>query len=360
LLGSIVVTVMIGELATRWLRPQQLRRPANLYQPMDSVGYGHLPNLRARLNTGERTVDVLTDGEGYRVGAAGRVEGDTRVLVIGDSFMEAIEVPYEATVSGLLQERLPRALGRPVAVRDAGISGYDPPQYRIATARALHREHFDAIVVSIYTGNDVSDDQTTYFPARARGSEGKVRWPSPWSVTRFTRGVVMPLMLRAQRHSHLAVLLWNSTELLRIKFRMWEWAFPWVLLRREVNAKAWEATADVCAGLAAVAREAGVPVRFVVVPQYVQLDSTVTSTYARAVGVDPATVDADQPNTRLVAAMRARGLDVMDALAAMREAHRAGQRPYGNFDRHFSPTGHDIMAKMIEPWLVATLRPGQP
>ncbi len=355
LLGSVVLTVGLGELAVRWIRPQQLRRPANLYRPLDSLGYGHLPNLRVRINTGERPVDLITDQDGYRVGAAGRGEGDVRVLVVGDSFMEAIEVPYDESLAGLLEARLPSALGRAVAVRDAGVSGYDPSQYLVTTARALAHERFSAVLVSIYTGNDIVTDRHDYYPARDRSPPLRPRWPRPWSLGRFGRTFVMPLMLQAQRYSHLAVLLWNGSELMRVKLGMWEWDFPPVLLRDHAESTAWDVTAGICADLAAVARGRGVPVRFVVVPQYIQLDSTLTATYARAVGIDPAEVDPDQPNTRLVAAMEAKGLDVVDALPALRAAYGTGVNPYGSFDRHFSPEGHQVMATLVEPWLVKQL-----
>lgn len=355
LIGSVALTIGLGEVLTRWIRPQQLLRPASLYRAVDSLGYEHLPDLRVRVNT-ERAVDIITDREGYRVGAAGRTEAGARVLIIGDSFMEAIEVPYEASLAGLLQQSLPSAIGRPVAVRNAGARGYGPSRYRIATARALARERFDAVLVSLYTGNDISEERHDYYLAEDRSPPLRARWPRPWSLSAFSRSFLTPLILRAQRHSHLAVLIWNNTELLRIRLRTWEWAFPSVLLREQATSPAWDVTATICADLATVAREQGVAVRFVVIPQYLQLDSALTATYARAVGVDPDLVDSDQPNTRLVAALATKGLEVIDALPALRAAHRSGVNPYGRFDRHLSPEGHAVVARLVEPWLAEELR----
>jgi hypothetical protein len=351
LLVTVLVAVVLGELLTRWLRPQQTRHSELLYRPADSLGYEHLPDLRARVSTGERSVAVLTDREGYRVGARGRVEADTRILIVGDSFMEAIEVPYEESLAGVLQERLPAMVGRPIAVRNAGASGYEPGQYLAATRKAFTRERFDAVLVAVYTGNDISATRQDYYAPRDRSPPLRPRWPRRWSLEAFNRSFLMPSMLIAQRHSHLAVLAWNSTELLRVRLGMWEWGVPEVMLRDRAGGPEWDVTAGICADLAAFARERGAAVLFMVVPQFIQMDPEAMARYAHALEIDLATVDLDQPNRRLTAAMTARGLDVIDLLDSLRSAHGRGPSMYGRVDRHFSPAGHLATAREVEPWL---------
>src|SRR6266487_1448811 len=138
---SLGLAYLVGEVSVRILAPQQL--------------IVKRPDVTTTINTGERTVHVFTDGDGFRVGRAGRVESKRRVLLLGDSFMEALQVEYEQSLAGLLEARLGTRLGETVAVRNSGVGGWDPPQYLMEARRELARERFDVVLVSVYLGNDV-------------------------------------------------------------------------------------------------------------------------------------------------------------------------------------------------------------
>src|SRR2546421_5783302 len=97
------VALGLGELAVRWLAPQELivKRP-DIWRAVDTLGWVHWPELNTTINTGDRTVRLITDRDGFRVGAAGRGEGKKRVLLLGDSFMEAGEGELEPGRAGPL------------------------------------------------------------------------------------------------------------------------------------------------------------------------------------------------------------------------------------------------------------------
>jgi len=138
--ASLGVAFGLGELLVRLVVPQQLviKRP-DIWQAVDTLGWAHRPNVNTTINTGERTVRVITDRDGLRVGLRGRVEGKRHVLLLGDSFMEALQVEYEQSVAGLLEARLTSRLGEPVAVRNGGVGGWDPPQYLMEARRRIGR-----------------------------------------------------------------------------------------------------------------------------------------------------------------------------------------------------------------------------
>jgi hypothetical protein len=102
-LVSLVLACLAAEVLVRIVEPQQLivDRP-DIWQPRDTVGWEHRPNVQTTVNTGEGFVHFRTDAEGFRIGRAGRVEGDRQVLLIGDSFMEALQVEYEQSLAGLM------------------------------------------------------------------------------------------------------------------------------------------------------------------------------------------------------------------------------------------------------------------
>ena len=105
--GSLVVALVLAELLVRQVAPQQLIiiRPG-VWQPADSVGYVFRSNLDTEINTGERTVGLSTDDAGFRVGSNGRADGDRHLLLIGDSFMAALQVSYEQSLAGLMEEEV--------------------------------------------------------------------------------------------------------------------------------------------------------------------------------------------------------------------------------------------------------------
>ena len=138
---ALGVALGLAELVVRWLAPQQLvlERP-DVWQAIDSLGWAHRPGLNTTINTGERTVRLMTDRDGFRVGQAGRVAGKKRILLLGDSFVEAMQVEYEQSFAGLLEARLAQRFKYAVAVRNTGVAGWDPPQYLIQARRTLDRD----------------------------------------------------------------------------------------------------------------------------------------------------------------------------------------------------------------------------
>src|SRR5213593_2383758 len=147
---SLGVACALGELLVRLVAPQQLiLTHPEIWQPVDTLGWAHRPHVNTTINRGEGTVRVITDRDGYRVGRGARVEARRRILLLGDSYMEALQVEYEQSFAGLLEARLAERLGEPDAIRNPGVSGWDPSQYLIEARRDIGREPFDLVLVSV-------------------------------------------------------------------------------------------------------------------------------------------------------------------------------------------------------------------
>jgi lysophospholipase L1-like esterase len=357
LVASVSLALVLGEIATRVFRPQQTRHVGRLYTAADTIGYVRLPNVHTRVNVGEGWVDLYTDEDGYRIGSAGRVEADHRVLILGDSFMEARGVEYEESVAGLLQAELPRLTGRRVAIRNNGVSGYSVMQYLMSARRAFARERFDAVLVSIYVGNDITASPIKrYHPMTFNGRPAPSH-PKSWAPRDINHEVVLPLLLRLIQVSHLAALVWNETELLRARIGLAEWDFPDEFRRSKAAGPQWDITADLCAQIAALGESEHAKVLFVVIPQYAQMHPEAVPAYARSFGIDPADADVDQASRLLIAAMAAKGLNLVDALPALRAANHPDHPVFGEVDHHLSAAGHRVVAELVAPLLQAALGP---
>ena len=80
-----------------------------------------------------------------------------RIAVLGDSFVEAIELPYEQTLSGILD--LSSKLH--VQFKNYGCSSYSPVLYYLQWINSVSNERPTHVVCVLY-GNDIRDDHKYY------------------------------------------------------------------------------------------------------------------------------------------------------------------------------------------------------
>jgi hypothetical protein len=91
--------------------------------------------------------------------------GVVRIAVLGDSCVEALQVPHEATFPELLERRLagcparcPALRGRRVEALNFGVSGYGTAQELLTLRREVWRFHPDVVLLGFYPGNDVANN----------------------------------------------------------------------------------------------------------------------------------------------------------------------------------------------------------
>ena len=358
-LAAVAFAFALGcaEVVVRLLAPQQLIDiDSSIWQPTDTVGYLNRPNLQTTINWGEGRVALRTDRDGYRVSRAGRVEGRKHILLIGDSFMEALQVEYEESVAGLLETRLAAVLGEPVAVRNTGVNGWDPGQYLAEARRVLPRDHFDLALVSMFLGNDVLDRHPEYQSPRPLIPPHRWRVPRHLRWSEFVTAVLYPANDLLEQHSQLFVFArWRMRTLL-MRVGLTPLLVPEELLRPNATSRRWAATADVCQRLAAAAARSGVPTLFMLIPSNYQVDPGIATDFLEGFGLDPNSLDLDQPNRLLGAEMTARGLQFIDLLTPMRAERARGKRLYGRVDAHLSAEGHDVVERRVEGAVLDLLR----
>jgi len=79
--------------------------------------------------------------------------GVFRIAVLGDSYVEALQVGLEQTFPKLLEKRLKKA-----QVLSFGVSGYGTAQELLAYRRYARRFSPDLVILVFYAGNDISDN----------------------------------------------------------------------------------------------------------------------------------------------------------------------------------------------------------
>jgi hypothetical protein len=355
---SSLLALGLAEVAVRAAAPQQLilLRP-DIWQPVDTLGWEHRPNVRTTINTGEGEVPVRTDREGFRVGETGRVEAPVRLLVVGDSYLEAFQMPYERSLPGRLQEALPAGMGGPVAVRLCASGGWDPSHYLLATRKHVQRMRPAAVLVGVFLGNDIIDRHVDHWQPREAIVRNRFRLPRDLSPREWVRAFLLPVNDFLETRSHLYVLARRSMAGVRMRLGLAPQAgIPRQYYRADSASVVWDVTAGVLARLDAAAREAGARTLFVLIPASYQIDSTVYARWLESSRIAPDSLEIGQPNRRLGDAMRARGLAVLDVLPELREAAKRGERVFGAVDTHLNDAGHGVVAARVVPEVSRMLR----
>lgn len=355
---SLALALAMAELLVRLVAPQQLivRRP-DVWEAVDTLGWAHRPNVNTTVNTGERPVHVFTDRDGWRVGRAGRTEGKRRILLLGDSFMEALQVEYEQSLAGLLEPRLGSRLGESVAVRNTAVGGWDPPQYLLQARRVLAREPYDLVLVCVFMGNDVVMRRVERYPPGPPVDLPlqPLRMPRHLSYAEFVSAILYPINDVLKARSHLFVFLKKRAATLRMRAGLSADYFPEDLLRREASSPRWSVTAQMLRDIRDLARARQTPTLFMLVPASFQVDTATFQRALRGYKIDATAVDLDQPERLLSDAMRGYGLDLIDVLPEFRRAERDGRHLYGTVDPHLSPEGHELLEQLVEPAIAARL-----
>lgn len=359
-LMSFATLVAVGgaEVLVRTFAPQQLILVTpGVWIPVDTLGWMHRPDQRTTINTGERTVTLVTDERGFRVGGTGPSNAQRQILLLGDSFMEALQVEYEESLAGLIETELASRLGEPVTVHNTAVGGWGPSQYLLQASRALGTGRYAAVVVAVYVGNDIEAERTTHFPAVRPIGEPRIRMPGRLAWTEFVAAVAYPINQELEQHSHLFVLLKERAKVLRMKLGLSMAFFPSEHDRDQVGAARWEVTASVLEEIDVVARKAGSTAIFVLIPSNFQVHPAIFESYASGFDIDTALVDLEQPNRIMRELLHRRGLHVVDPLESLRAEGASGPLLYGLIDTHLTARGHAVIARDLVPVIAAAIDP---
>ena len=149
-----------------------------LFMPDDRIGYRLRPGVTSRYSTTEFSTQLTINAQGVRddeaIGA--KQPQERRVVILGDSFVFAVQVPLAQT----LGERLERALNRAQPsqswrVINGGVQGYGP----------VEQWHFYRDIVSAFDPDivvivvSVANDAIEAFDAREKLALGRVPDSTP-------------------------------------------------------------------------------------------------------------------------------------------------------------------------------------
>ena len=386
---GILASLAVLELGVRLvnLAPPAEPQPA-LWALHPYLGWFHAPN-RGGLSYsdyGEFQAEVHINARGLRDREIGydNTEGAYRVLVLGDSFAEALQVPLEETFAKQLESRLGEANG-PVEVINAGVGGWGTDQEALFYLVEGFRYQPDMVLLCFFSNNDTLNN---YGPLEIARNHGQVEKPffhledgrlippdfpfEPPLKTPSTTSST-PLLGAAnwlQGHAALYRLL---TPYLREMPPVLNTLGPTGILggmaifmasdpilspsyfvySTEPSAEweaAWELTDAIIAGLNKEVEADGSQLAVVIIgaPEQVYPERWQT-VLNRAHSLQPASWDLETPNRRLAAFLDSAGIPYLDLLPLFRQEAEKPGAPALHFrhDGHWTPAGHQLAADAI-------------
>ena len=307
--------------------------------------------------------------------------GTFRILVLGDSFVEALQVPLDDAFTAVLEDALRRrAGGDAIEVLAMGQSGFGTASELMRWREFGAAYDPDLVVLAFFAGNDVRDNSRRlsgevpafYFTLDPEGSLRLDRGPMEALERRRSEG---GLSAWCVENSRLAGLVSERLDLLRLGRRAARDArrakaladaggdAPALAERDDRNVyledagplwrDAWKVTEALVGRLAEEATAHGA--RFLLVsigtPEQVEDDLG-----RRTLAVLPPGADLDRPDRRLQAVCDARGIPCLFLAEPLRrEEASSGTRLYGFGERrggHWNAAGHRAAARAIEAFLL--------
>lgn len=371
--AGILFAVVMLELGVRWMHLV----PDRFWEPDPVLGARLIPGERGWWTQEDRefVVPVQINRHGLRdiEREYAKAPGVFRVLILGDSFVEAMHVPLDATFPHVLERQLNGgARGGRIEVLGAGVSGYGTASELLYFEREGIRYHPDLVVLAFYPGNDVKNNSPTLedklIPAYTTdGALQRVTGEAPRKPLHGWRA----LLARSAAYHYLRkVLLTQHPQLA-------ETLVQHGLLQRDVVPsvpqhdgvpvdygvyaatltpewhEAWSYTERLLDQLQSATAASGARLAIAIVSSrdqvYPQWWREVMDTYPRMASQ---TWDLDAPQRRIEAWCRQHGVPCVALAPAFRtQAAQGGEPLHYHHDGHWTVAGHRVAASVLKEFL---------
>jgi hypothetical protein len=351
--AALAASLLACEIALRLLAP----RSSALYIPDARIGVIHEPNAVGRWISSEYAVPLRINRDGFRDRDfdLSRPSGVLRVAVIGDSYVEAFQVPLERTAHKVLEARLRKA-GHRAEVAGLGVGGFGTAQELLlfgAYARALDPQ---VVVLFFNPGNDVHDN--------SQGLKRDSRLPH--FHLEGERLIESPFAPAPRWRARLSNRLRNLSQLYALARDAAARAgsggtggglpdelFVYCQDPEGAWAEAWRLTEALLAEFAASVAASGARLVVAIVANQIQLPGRWEEAVARWPELAGPRCSPMVPVRRAREFLRSKGIPVIDLVDAFNRRVRAtGERPHFEADGHWNETGHRWAAEEIERFLL--------
>ncbi len=353
LLSTVFITIMLSELFIRLFSPQNLIYYNNdIWRPDSLYGWRHFENADAKINAGGAgVVNFYSDSNGFRISKninEHSVQYDYKVLALGDSYLEALQVENKNTVTEKIKSKISSRFD--IEFYNSGVGGWSPNHYLIQARSFLEKNDVDLGIVFFYIGNDVVKKKVEKFSPKQPHIVRKLKIPEDLTFHSFKYGIFYPINDYLEVRSHLFLFLKNRLSGLLMKLGLTAYYFPWNFFKNEEKSKAWGITVDVCKEIQKEFNKYNIPLFFVFIPVQLQFDEGIFNKYLENFDISEDEVDINQPQKILKELFQKYEIPYYDPYDYMRmKSDRDNMNLYGAVDNHFNINGHEVLSEFLFP-----------
>jgi hypothetical protein len=380
---GVVLALLAAEIGARiWGPPYQQQNSS--YRCNRWLGWQGVSNLSREVTTngGKHMAQLNASGMHDQAYEIAKPNDTFRILVLGDSFVEALQVDLAETMQTWLERDLQPQMppGQKVEVIAAAAGGWSPANQLMFFRGIGQHLQPDLVLVLWVPENDLSDilpeSRLTYEGINCYAPyfvlcDGAFD-PGPWFSA---PGVPPASQACSPTHKRLVSLLnrlyqasflYQRLEpLLTAHYHKLEYANPYAPWLEQSQQDptldyAYELTEGVYTRLAQEAADMGAETAFVITPSKQALMVEYDPDYLRELqegGMEAggSSVDVTLPSQRFVDVMAQQHLPTLDLFPLFLEQLNTGQGPfYGEKDTHWNAKGNRLAAELIAQWLVAS------
>ena len=336
-------------------------------------GFFHVPNYEGWQHSSEYFARVHFSNLGLRDPRTSyeKPPGTFRILLLGDSFMEAIQVEQQETTAAVLERRLRAA--HPdlnVEVINSGVAGWGTGIEGLYLDNEGYKFQPDLVLVSFFIGNDLHDN---FYKLQLAGDDldlavkpyfgldksGAVITRNPPPAPPPASGL-LPLMRSCCQ-------LWNVFETgVLNRFGDGQANTPlWAAAPMEAHTRAlydaeptgewkdgWEITSQLFDKLKARTDAMGVPLAVFVIPDSPQLSESEWREMVGGRRVTRGRSELDAPNQQVALIAERHKLPLLDLLPTLQqESGGQPRRFYFVTDQHWNRDAHAVAARELERFL---------
>lgn len=340
LVSSVCVALLLGEVVVATVSPQSLGTWSMTRDGLTT----HVPHVSIYHDQFRRQITINSHGMRDREHDLRKPPGTFRILVLGDSFMEANQVPFEESFPALLEARL----GRPVEVINCSVSGWGTDDELTYLMRYGFQFQPDVVLLAMTLHNDLQDNLAEEFHSFADGileEIAKHDMPS-WDysilqVKEFlaSHSHLYQLVLRSKRFS------WMQQEGNRLSSHV---ASLLVKEPSEEVRRGWDMTRQLLRKMKRETEKQGATLVMFTIPLWVQVSDERLRHFLEEHKMSAGEVMLDLPQRTLRTIGQEEDVEVIDLLDEFRQVGQQGpMNLYLAQDGHWTASGHRLAAVLV-------------
>lgn len=373
-----VAALILLEIGARQL-PPPIKGPVNESEVCaPQLGWRGKPHYQTTVATEGYYHDLSLNSRGMHDSehALPKPENSFRVLLLGDSFVQAVQVKESETTHHILEARLNEAIPQQqVEVISAGAGGWGTAQQLIYYRQEGRQYNPDLVLLMFYLGNDVKDN----LPGRGITVDGHNCYAAYFTLCPDNRLDTTPwvyapgLEPAVGRCGSAQKVVNNTLGKLYQSSRLYAQIEPlfapnpieasmldFYIGRNETFDYALQLTVALVDQLQQEVRQDGAKFGVVLISplallEFTQMDKTEREEIYQRLPAMKRAEEIDPPNQQLAQVFSNQGSPVLDLLPVFIEHTQQTDQPlYFEQDKHWNPAGNRLAGQAIYRWLVDT------